>query len=342
MPRIAIIGAGAIGSTLGALLSRAGHEVTLIGRSAHVERVQREGLQVRGFFGSFVAPVAAATTLTFRPDFAFLTVKTQDVLTAVQANRQFLADTPVVTFQNGTRSAVLVATILPPAQIISAVMTLNASYLTAGTVTAVYPGSAVIGRPFGPQDSYVNAVANMLRPITTTRVTDNIVGAHWLKLIVNLNNALPALTNLALHEALANPYLRYLVVQMMREGLQVVQRTDVRLEALPDAPRLLIQLLGRLPMGLASGLLALRARRLTSAEPLLVSTLQSLRRNRPTEIDYLNGEIVRAGEQWNVPTPLNAAIVAMVHETEQSGQFWTVEAIQERLNASMGVYQAMY
>jgi 2-dehydropantoate 2-reductase len=303
--------------------------------------MQRDGLQVKGVFGSFVAPVRAATALDFRPDVAFLTVKTQDVLAAVQTNRQFLADTPVVTCQNGIRSAVLVATILPPMEIISAIVTLNASYLTHGTVTAAYSGSAVVGRPFGPRDAQVDTVAAMLGHITTTRVTDNIVGAHWLKLIVNLNNALPALTNLALHEVLANDYLRSLVVQMMREGLQVVQQAGIQLAGLPDAPALLIQLLGRLPTGLASGLLAIQARRLAGAEPLLVSTLQSVLRNQPTEIDYLNGEIVRAGAQWNVPTPLNATIVAMVHETEQSGQFWTVEAIRERLNGAVSVYQVI-
>jgi 2-dehydropantoate 2-reductase len=306
-----------------------------------VDHIQRDGLHVEGAFGSFVASVAAATALDFQPDFAFLTVKTQDVLAAVQANQQFLTDAPVVTFQNGIRSDELVAKLLPPTQIISAVVTLNASYLTPGTVTVVYPGSVVIGRPFGHPDSHVDAVAAMLRHVTATQVSANIVGAHWLKLIVNLNNALPALTNLAVHEVLAEPYLRQLAVQLMREGLRVVNQANIHLESLPEASTTLIQLLARLPVQLAGGLLAARARRLATAGPLLVSTLQSLRRGRSTEIDYLNGEIVRVGHEHNVPTPLNATIVEMVHYTEQTGQFWTVDTIRARISASTRSQHAM-
>ncbi|WP_219974701.1 ketopantoate reductase family protein [Rubrobacter xylanophilus] len=334
MPRIAIIGAGAIGSVLGALLSRAGHDVTLIGRPAHVDRIQRDGLHVEGAFGSFVASVSAAATLDFQPDLAFLTVKTQDVLAAVQANQQFLTDALVVTFQNGIRSDELVAKFLPPTQIISAVVTLNASYLTPGTVTVVYPGSVVLGRSFGHPDSHVDAVAAMLHRVIATQVSANIVGARWLKLIVNLNNALPALTNLAFHEVLAEPYLRQLAVRLMREGLHVVNQADIHLESLPDVSTTLIRLLARLPVQLAGGLLAARARRLATRGPLLVSTLQSLRRGRSTEIDYLNGEVVRVGHEHNVPTPLNATIVEMVHQTEQTGRFWTVDAIRARISAS--------
>ena len=341
MPRIAIIGAGAIGSVLGALLSRAGHDVTLIGRPAHVDHIQRDGLHVEGAFGSFVASVAAATALDFQPDFAFLTVKTQDVVAAVQANMRFLADRPVVTFQNGVRSDELVATLLPRTQIISTVVSLSASYLTPGTVTVLYPGSLVIGRPFGPPDSQVDALAAMLSHVTATRVSSNVAGAHWLKLIVNLNNALPALTNMTLHQVYADPYLRQLAVQLMREGLQVVNRAGIRLESLPEASAMQIQLLGRLPVRLAAVLLAASARRLETAGPLLGSTLQSIRRGRPTEIDYLNGEVVRVGQQRNVPTPLNASIVEMVHQTEQTGQFWTVDRIRSRISASARSQHAM-
>jgi 2-dehydropantoate 2-reductase len=333
MPRIAIIGAGAIGSVLGALLSRAGQEVTLIGRSEHVDSIHRDGLHVEGAFGSFVVPVAAAVALDFQPDFAFLTVKTQDVVAAVQANMRFLTEAPVVTFQNGVRSDELVATLLPRTQIISAIVTLNASYLTPGTVTALYPGSLVIGRPFGPPDSQVEAVAAMLGRVTATRVSTNIAGAHWLKLIINLNNALPALTNMTLRQLYAEPYLRQLAVQLMREGLHVVKRAGIRLESLPDASTTLIQVLARLPVPLAAVVLATKARRVETERPLLVSTLQSLRRGRPTEIDYLNGEVVRVGQQRSVPTPLNASIVEMVHQTEQTGQFWTVDTIRSRISA---------
>ena len=99
--RIVVIGAGAVGSALGAFLHRTGQRVVLICRPAHVAAIRHNGLQVDGDMGDFIAPIEAAETLDFRPDLALLTVKTQDVVAAVKANQAFLNDVPVVTFQNG-------------------------------------------------------------------------------------------------------------------------------------------------------------------------------------------------------------------------------------------------
>jgi len=333
MSRIAIIGAGAIGSALGALLQRAGREVTLIGRPAHVSAMRRDGLRVDGALGAFTVPIAAAEALDFRPELAFITVKTQDALAAVQANANLLAGVPVVTFQNGVRSDALVATVVPPQQIISAVVNIHANFLTPGTVTVIYPGPLLIGRPFGANDAEVEAVAALLRDAVPTRVSANIHGAHWLKLIVNLNNAFPALVNATFHQILADPALRQLAVKAMLEGLRVAQRAGIRLESLPDTPAALIGLIGWLPLRLAAMVVGAKARRMETQWPLLGSTLQSLQRKRPTEIDYLNGEVVRLGRELDVATPLNAMMVDMVHQVERTGRFWTVAA----LGAALGV-----
>jgi len=336
MTRIAIIGAGAIGSALGALLVRAGRDVTLIGRPAHIEAIRRAGLRVDGALGSFTVPMAAAEALDFRPELAFLTVKTQDALAAVRAYAALLAGVPVVTFQNGVRSDALVATALPPQQLISAVVNLHANYLTPGAVTLLYPGPLLIGRPFGPNDAEVAAVAALLRDAVPTRVSSNILGAHWLKLIVNLNNAFPALTNATFHQVYADRGLRRLAVQAMLEGLRVAKRAGIRLASLPDTSAALIHLIDILPLGFAAAVAAAKARRMETEWPLLGSTLQSLQRKRPTEIDYLNGEVVRLGLESGVATPLNAALVEMVHQVEQTGRFRTMAELGSALGAAQG------
>ncbi len=328
MSRIAIIGAGAIGSVLGALLSRAGQDVTLIGRSEHLNAISQNGLIVNGVLGTFITHPAIAEILNNRPDFAFLTVKTQDVLPALQSNLPFLRGVTIVTFQNGLRSDELVATLLPRTQIISAVVNSGASYLTPGTVTINYSGSLVVGRPFGAHDTEVDIVARILNVAFPTVVSDNIQGAHWLKLIVNLNNAFPAMTNLTLSQVYTDAYLRQLAVRVMREGLKVAKGANIQLESLPGTSVGLIQLMARLPIQLASQLLSTNIRKIESEWPLMGSTLQSLRRGRPTEIDYLNGEIVRLGQQHNIPTPLNATIVDIIHQIEQTGQFLQPETIR--------------
>lgn len=334
MERIAIIGAGAIGSSLGGLLRRAGHDVTLIGRSAHVKAIRTSGLHVDGVLGSFTVNVPADESLQSRPDLAFLTVKSQDVAAAVQANAAVLHDGSIVTCQNGVRSDELVRSAVPQARIASIVINFHANFLEPGKVTILYAGPLVVGRPFGENDAELEAIAGILREAFPTVVSDNIRGAHWLKLIVNLNNALPALTNRSFREVYADACLRNLAVRAMREGLEMVERAGITLQSLPDMPVLLAQMMRLLPMALAGRVAAAKIRRMESQWPLLGSTLQSLRRRRPTEIDYLNGEVVRLGEQVGRPTSVNRTIVELVHQVERTGRFLSADVIRDAIESA--------
>jgi 2-dehydropantoate 2-reductase len=327
--RIAIIGAGAVGSALGALLHRAGQNVVLIARPEHISAIRQDGLRVDGETGNFIAPLEATETLHFRPDLALLTVKTQDVVAAVKANQAFLNDVPVVTFQNGIRSDELVASILPQEQILSAVVLMHVTYLSPGKVTVVYRGKLILGSPFGTRDSRLENVAHILNQAVPTLMTDNIQGAHWLKLIVNLNNALPAITHFTLSQVYANASLRNLAVGLMREGLRVIDRANIRLESLPEVSISLTRLINWMPLGIAGRIAAAKVRRLSTVWPLWGSTLQSIQRGRPTEIDYLNGEIVEMGKRYGEATPLNAKMVELVHQVERTGQFLSVEEIHQ-------------
>lgn len=334
MPRIAILGAGAIGSMLGALLSRAGEDVTLIGRPVHLKAIRRDGLQVDGALGSFTVKVAAAEQLNFSPDYTFLAVKTQDVTEALRENLAYLKDTTLVTFQNGVRSDELAAEFVRREKIISAVVNISASYLTPGKVTIVFPGSLVIGRPFGENTPDLDSLSGILNRAVPTSISGNILGVHWLKLFFNLNNAFPALLNTPLHKALEDAYVRELAARVMQEGLRTVRRARIHLESLPDASVVLFRVLGILPPRLAGWLLASSMRRIKSEWPQLGSTLQSLRRGRSTEVDYLNGEIVRLGERVGHSTPLNGAIVRMMHQVEKTGEYLTPRAIRAEVEAS--------
>ncbi len=331
MRSIAVIGAGAVGSALGALLHRTGQSVVLICRPAHVAAIRDNGLQVDGDMGNFIAPIEAAETLDFRPDLALLTVKTQDVIAAVKANHGFLNDVPVVTFQNGVHSDELVASLLPRGQILSAVVLMHATYLLPGKVTVVHRGKLILGRPFGPKDDQLEEIANMLKQAVPTCVTENIQGAHWLKLVVNLNNALPAITNHTMSQIYANVFLRHIAVGLMREGLRVINGANIRLESLPDVSVGLTRLLSWMPSGIAGRIAAAKVRALTTVWPLWGSTLQSIQRGRPTEINYLNGEIVELGKRHGEATPLNTKMVELVHQVERTGQFFSVEEIRQAL-----------
>jgi 2-dehydropantoate 2-reductase len=327
--RIAVVGAGAVGSALGALLHRAGQNVVLIARPAHITAIRQGGLRVDGDMGSLIAPIDAIETLNFRPDLALLTVKTQDVVAALKANQAFLKDVPVVTFQNGIRSDELVASIFPREQIFSAVVLMHVTHLLPGKVTVVYRGRLILGRPFGLRDRKLEDVAHILSQAIPVHVTDNIQGTHWLKLIVNLNNALPAITNQTMSQVYADACLRNLAIGLMREGLRVIDRAKIRLESLPEVSVGLTRLINWMPLGIAGRIAAAKVRRLTTEWPLWGSTLQSIQRGRPTEIDYLNGEIAELGKRHGEATPLNAKIVDLVHQVERTRQFLSVEEIRQ-------------
>ena len=329
--RIAVIGAGAVGSALGALLHRAGQNIVLVARPAQAAAICQDGLRVDGVMGSFIAPVEVTETLNFRPDLAFLTVKTQDVAAAVKANQAFLNNVPIVTFQNGIRSAELVASILSREQIISAIVTMNASYLLPGKVTVAVRGNLIIGRPFKQRDGKIEDVAHILNQAIPTHVTDNIQGAHWLKLIVNLNNAIPAITNLPMSQVYADTCLRKLAVGLMQEALRVIDRANIQLESLPEFSVSVTRLIKWMPSGIAGRIAAAKSRRVTTEWPMWSSTLQSILRHRPTEIDYLNGEIVELGKRCGEATPLNTKIVELVHQAEHTGQFLSAEEIRQVL-----------
>ena len=120
----------------------------------------------------------------------------------------------------------------------------------------------------------------------------------------------------------------------MKEGFQVSQTLGVTLEPLPNTPVGSLKLLSYMPEGIARKLLSKgfqKAHKGLKGQPFYGSTLQSIKRGKPTEIDYLNGEIVRLGKEHNVSTPYNERIVELVHEVEKTGHFINLNDTMKRI-----------
>jgi len=329
---IAIIGAGAIGSVLGGLLARAGIDVTLIGRQPHVSAINQNGLSLDGSLGSFVVRVRAREQLDFVPDLAMLAVKTQDLAVATLENKPALQDATVLTLQNGVRADQMVAEIIGGEHLYSAVVLFGATFLEPGRVTYAPAGQLVIGKAFGdPDPETLQKLATTLGQAMPTHTTTNISGAHWTKLLINENNALPAITGLSLQEITRQPELRTLSVLLMKETLTVFRAADIVPVSLPVLPIGLVTWLLSLPLVLAQVVPMLLSRSLGEiAVP--GSTLQSVKRGEKTEIDYLNGEVVALGQRTGTPTPYNTAVVELVHQVEDQHQFVSVKQLLARLN----------
>lgn len=329
MTRIAVIGAGAVGSVLGSLLWRAGEEVVLVGRAAHVAAIRAAGLNVEGVLGGFNATPHAEERLSAKPDLALLTVKTQDVVTALRENAAMLEGVPIVVLQNGLRSEELAATVVPAAQLVGGVVALHAQYMVPGHVVLMQSEGLLIGRLDGKSDEVVERVRAVLDKAVPTAITSNIRGARWTKLIVNLNNVLPALCNASFKQVYRERFLRGLAVGLMREGIAVAERAGVRLESLPGTSVPLVRLVAYLPAALAGAVAARKAAKLEAHWSLKGSTWQSVERARPTEIDYLNGEIVRMGKALHVATPLNELVVTLLQKVATGRRYLTAREIEE-------------
>jgi 2-dehydropantoate 2-reductase len=327
--RIAIIGAGAIGSVIGGLLSKAGEDITLIGRKSHVDTVKRNGLVLEGESGRSVIKIKAAEHLGFKPDLALLTVKAQDVESSVRKVQPFLTGTLVVTMQNGIRSDDQAAGLLGKENIISGVVTFNSQFLEPGKASYSIPFSKtalLIGEPFGNKVNRLQTLSELLSKAVGTDISEDIRAAHWTKLIWNLQTAVPAVTGLSYQDSYQYPEVRELTISLLKEGLKVIKAAGIKTGDVPGFPMEPIVTMARESLPIASSLLKKIAESLGKV-PVLGSTLQSIKRGTSTEVDYLNGEIVNLGKKISIPTPVNSLIVGLVHQVETTGKFLTVDEL---------------
>jgi 2-dehydropantoate 2-reductase len=312
--QIAIIGAGAVGGAFAALLAGSGHDVTVTARGAHLEALQRAPLRLRGAWGDSEARVTAVGTLTERPQLAIVTTKAQDAGAALRANAAMLSGIPVLVVQNGLEGIATGEAELPESTVSGGLAMFAASFLTPGEVTITAAGPTFIG------GAGAKHLAELLSPPISITVVDDFAGAQWSKLVVNQVNALPAITGLSAQQTIADPRLRRTLVASMQETVRIALASGVHFASVSGLSHGMLRLFARAPFALAQLVPRLMARRM-GAVPNPGSTLQSIRRGQLSEIDYLNGAVVAAAVALGREAPINARLVALVHEVERSGAF---------------------
>jgi 2-dehydropantoate 2-reductase len=331
--RIAIIGAGAVGGTLAALLTRAGHEVAVTARGENLRAIREHGIRLDGGFGEIVARVAADEHLTAAPALAILATKAQDADAALAPEVARLGDAPLLVVQNGLGGLTGAGRIAPSSPFLGGLALFAASYLEPGHVTITGANPMIVGAAPGTDRAVLERVVAVLRDALPVEVTDDIEGAQWTKLLINHVNALPAITGLSVQEVVADRRLRRVMTASMRETVRIARRAGVRFARVQGVSGRALKLVGALPLGLGAFFPRLLARRMGSV-PNPGSTLQSIRRGRRTEIDYLNGAVVDVARRDGGEAPVNAAIVALVHEVEASGRFLPAAEVATRVPSS--------
>ncbi len=288
--KVAVMGAGAVGCYAGAMLARAGHDVTLIARPQHVDAITARGLllESRHFHGSIPVQATGEPSGVAGADVVLLCVKSTDTESAGSAMAPHLKpDATVLCLQNGVDNAERLQAIIKPVAVPAAVY-VAAEMAGPGHVKHKGRGDLTIG----PSPASGHIARQFSDAAIPTTVSEDVTVALWIKLITNcVYNPLSAIAELSygpLFEA---------------EGIIDVARNVID-ECVAVAKALSIPI----PPEIRETVLGLAA---TMPEQSS-STAQDLARGKPTEIDYLNGYVVRKGAASGVPTPVNHALLTLV------------------------------
>ena len=311
---IAVVGAGAVGGFFGAMLARAGHRVTLIGRPAHVAALERDGLRLEMAGRTETIRMAASTDLAAvrAADLVLFSVKSTDTAAVARQIAPHLDDEALMlSLQNGVENAAAIAAEIRQT-VVPAVVYVAVAAPEPGLVTHHGRGDLVIGawqalpseRP-ATAGQGAAATQETLRRLADffaaagvpVRVSDDVTAELWSKLMVNCAyNAISGLAQASYGQMAALPEILELQRTVVREVVALAVAAGVRLdldESLAAMERIAPAMSGQLS-----------------------STAQDMARRKPSEIDHLNGFIARRGRELGVPTPANQALYALVRLVE--------------------------
>lgn len=319
-PSILVAGAGAIGGITAALLKKASHDVEIVVRTEEYARTITEtGIEITGFRGKHLVRIPAypsASSISNKKDIILLATKAADMaLVAHSLKNVTKEDGFFISMQNGMCENDL-ASVVGKEKVIGCVTGWGATMESHGKLIMTSGGEFIIGYPGRVADDRLYDIAEILSSVVPTRVTDNITGHKYSKLMINsCITTLGAVSGLYLGEMLSHRKIRNIFTEIIREAIKVADRKGIKAEIF--AGRLDFKEFIR-----KEGLMAdLRRHLMIRAtgfkyRKLKSSSLQSLERKQPTEIDFLNGYIVKNGNELGVDVPVNSALVNIIHEIE--------------------------
>jgi 2-dehydropantoate 2-reductase len=299
---IAILGAGAMGSVFGGRLAEAGEDVVLIARKRdHVEEINSRGLRIEGVGGYRRIGIRAFTSaqeVGRKADLIFLFVKSYSTEDAMIGSSPIVGEeTMIVTLQNGLGNAEKIAEFVGEEKVIAGTTSGGATLLGPGHVRHVALGETVLG-PLRGRAEKAEPVASVLRRAGfPTSVTERVEEAIWGKLLINAGiNPLTAILRVRNGQLLLRPSALLLMKMAVEEGLEVCKARGIEL--------------GFDPMEKCIDVV-------NGTRENISSMYQDVMRENITEIDYINGAIVREGKGLGIKTRVNEILVALIKAIEE-------------------------
>lgn len=318
--KILVVGVGAIGGVSAALIAKGGYDVEVICKYPDLAKIiSNEGLKISGIKGAMQVKMRAVATipeLSEKKDIVLLATKATDMMEAAEQLLPFLhEDSVVVSLQNGICEEML-AEVLGKKRVVGCVVGWGATMQSPGVLEMTSGGEFVIGNIDNSPKERLNEIKDILSLVVPVEISEDIIAHLYSKLIINsCITSLGAVCGLYLGEMLSRKKLRDLFIEIMREAMAVADAMKMKVP--PYANKIdyykflkSASWFGNFRRHLLIRLIGFKYRRLKS------SSLQSLERGNKTEIDFLNGYIVRKAAEYGIATPVNSKVVSMIKEIE--------------------------
>jgi len=317
---IGVMGAGAIGGYVGARLAAKGAtEVTLIGRKALADTIARHGVTLRELdHDAHVDPAMVRIEEDVHAlsscDVVFCCVKSGATAETAKILANVLEPTTVVvSLQNGLRNPEVLSAALPRNPVLPAVVDFNVIICEGAVFHRTTSGSLIIEtRAEGQDQPWVDALRAAGLEVEEVRP---IAPEQWTKLLLNLNNAVSALSGAPTRDMILSRPYRRVIATLINEGLDVLHEAGIRPANFHGVPLRVMSFILKLPTPIVRTVIRAQLRVDPEAR---TSMWTDLERGRPTEVDFLNGEIVRLADQLGIAAPINQRIAELVHEAERA------------------------
>jgi 2-dehydropantoate 2-reductase len=304
--KIAILGAGALGCAMGGALAQGGNDVVLINRNAaHVEAIRARGLRIRHAAGECRVVVRAETDCsTLGPaELVIVLVKSFHTQQAIRAAAPLIGrDTVVLSLQNGLGHEDILAEAVGRDRVIAGKTYVGGVMLAPGHIISGSEGKeTLIGELDGTDSPRIRRIADTFNAAgLRTTVSPHIVGTMWDKLFINVaTGAVSGITGLTYGPLYGIPEIEATALAAVQEAMEVARASGVQV-SLADPKAAWAKAAAGLPGDFKT------------------SMLQSLEKGSVTEIDFINGAVVRWGRRCGVPTPVNATLVACIKGIERA------------------------
>ncbi len=319
--RVAIYGAGSLGTILGAYITKNGGKVDLINRNkAHIEALQQRGAQVVGTV-NFTQPVTAylPEQMEGTYDIIFLMTKQQQNGEVVARLKEFLAeDGVIVTLQNGIPE-LQIGEIVGDNRTLGCTVAWGATMQQAGVCELTsQPDSLTfsLGALTSERNAHFEEVKSLLELMGEVEVDDNFVGTRWSKLLINASfSGMSAVLGCTFGEAAGAKASRRIVQALIKECIDVCATGGIKIE--PVQGKDIVKLLdykGRIKKAISFFIIPIAIRKHAL---LKASMLQDIEKGKLTEVDAINGVVSAFGRKVGCPTPMNDKVVEIIHRIEK-------------------------